>query len=475
VGDPTRTDQQTDGPARDRPSNADLVYEVLRSADRPLTVQEVFDAVNRRAPITTRNPKATVRTALSQGPMLVGLGDGRYGYLPHLVRGSLLRLPLTEKKPAHHPLVFPGEVLQALWPAFFEIQKRADRRPVRLRLPAGEEVALPLEFLGQGVWGSAMPEPLRRLLVERRAGAGDALLLRLVDAPDGGCDVRFEAQRERDAGAVAARNEALAEAAHRLLAGSRYDGVPAWELATGLLARGFYRAVVAPDTLEAVLLADSRFARTELGIWLLAGGAPPPPPAAFAGLTSPVDPLNMRRAMERTMADLSALLSERSFGSPEEANAFLEQVTAGGGPPRRRAATPPERAQEVMYDAWDAPSPRERVRLARKALAVSGDCADAYVLLAEETARSPEEAADLYARGVAAGERALGPAAFGEDAGHFWGLVETRPYMRARLGLAQARWALGTRPEAVADAWDLLRLNPGDNQGVRYLLLRWLL
>lgn len=55
-----------------------------------------------------------------------------------------------------------------------------------------------------------------------------------------------------------------------------------------------------------------------------------------------------------------------------------------------------------MYDAWETATPGERVRLARRALEISADCADAYVLLAEETARSPKEAATLYARGVAA-------------------------------------------------------------------------
>src|SRR6266508_371017 len=113
-----------------------------------------------------------------------------------------------------------------------------------------------------------------------------------------------------------------------------------------------------------------------------------------------------------------------------------------------------------MYDAWETPSPRERVRLARQALDLSPDCADDYVLLAEETARSAKEAADLYAKGVAAGERALGKPVFEEEAGHFWGIVETRPYMRSRLGLARALWALGKRQEAAAHAWELLRLNP---------------
>src|SRR5205807_9021952 len=98
-----------------------------------------------------------------------------------------------------------------------------------------------------------------------------------------------------------------------------------------------------------------------------------------------------------------------------EANAFLQGMLSGGSPPPRRTAeTPLDRAQDVMYDAWEASNPRERVRLANEALRISPDCADAYVLLAEETAHRAKEAADLYAKGVAAAERALGPEVFEE-------------------------------------------------------------
>jgi tetratricopeptide (TPR) repeat protein len=132
------------------------------------------------------------------------------------------------------------------------------------------------------------------------------------------------------------------------------------------------------------------------------------------------------------------------------------------------------RAQDLMYEAFDARGAR-RVVLAREALAISPDCADAYLLLAEETASSVEEACVLLEQGVAAGERALGPEPFEEDAGHFWGLIETRPYMRARAALAETLWALGRREDAVEHQRELLRLNPNDNQGVRYRQAEWLL
>jgi tetratricopeptide (TPR) repeat protein len=124
-----------------------------------------------------------------------------------------------------------------------------------------------------------------------------------------------------------------------------------------------------------------------------------------------------------------------------------------------------------MYDAWEAPSSRRRIELARKALEISPDCTDAYVLLAQEAARSLPEALDLYRQGVEAGERALGKKAFKEDVGHFWGILETRPYMRARAGLAQCLWELGHQEEAIQHYRALLELNPNDNQGIRDLLM----
>lgn len=132
-------------------------------------------------------------------------------------------------------------------------------------------------------------------------------------------------------------------------------------------------------------------------------------------------------------------------------------------------------AQDLMYTAWETADRRQRVTLAKEALRVSPLCADAYVLLAEETAKTPAEAMELYRKGVEAGERAVGPEAFEEDAGHFWGLLDTRPYMRARSGLARTLWAIGQQDEAIGHYRDLLRLNPNDNQGNRYLLAGCLL
>jgi tetratricopeptide (TPR) repeat protein len=182
------------------------------------------------------------------------------------------------------------------------------------------------------------------------------------------------------------------------------------------------------------------------------------------------------RSMEKLMSDISRLLEEQEFATMEEANAFLQELMESGQPiPSREPETPLEQAQELVYEAWDTGNRRKRVKLAKEALAISEDCADAYVILAEDSARSPEKAMEYYEAGVRAGERALGPEAFDELEGHFWGITETRPYMRARQGLAFLLWEMGQRSEAIDHYRDMLRLNPSDNQGIRYVLLACLL
>jgi tetratricopeptide (TPR) repeat protein len=134
-----------------------------------------------------------------------------------------------------------------------------------------------------------------------------------------------------------------------------------------------------------------------------------------------------------------------------------------------------EAAQDTIYDAWEETNAKRRVKLARKALAISPLCADAYVLLAKEAEAGSDEELDLWRRGVEAGESALGEDAFRELSGSFWGFLETRPYMRARFGLAQALWRRGARNEAIDCLREMLRLNPDDNQGVRYVLAAYLI
>lgn len=131
-------------------------------------------------------------------------------------------------------------------------------------------------------------------------------------------------------------------------------------------------------------------------------------------------------------------------------------------------------AQDLIYEAYEARTAKQQIALAKKALQISPFCADAYVMLAKYMPSASDEALDFWQRGVEVGKKALG-ADFNHFRGSFWGFIETRPYMRARAGLAFTLWERGAHDEAIDHLQAMLALNPNDNQGLRYILAAWLL
>ncbi len=296
-----------DRPAARETSYPDLVYEVFLAARRPLTFHELFDEVHRLRPVTTRDPQTTIRQALAQARQLISPGDGRYGYLPYLLAGSLLRLSLTEQPLTESPLIYTEEARDALWPTFFEIQKRKDMRPVTAELRGAGRISLPLEFLGTGTWGSHLPQGLRRYLRDHRAAAGDCLLIRVLDGEKGRCEAWLEPRSQRDESAIKRRNREIADAAYQLFRHRPKDEKPQWELTLPLLGRGLYLSDVAPDPLESILHADPRFVYAGLMMWMLASAVTP---------------------------EVKALLRQRSRYEPN-------LLRLGGGAPGRSPQAPP--------------------------------------------------------------------------------------------------------------------------------------
>lgn len=132
------------------------------------------------------------------------------------------------------------------------------------------------------------------------------------------------------------------------------------------------------------------------------------------------------------------------------------------------------KAQDLIYDAWENNSAVQRKRLAQKALSIDPLCADAYHLLAEE-ADSLSQEIDYCQKGIQAFEDRFDETFFVQNKGHFWGLIETRPYIRLLSSLGEALWASGKEQQAIEQYESILRLNEMDNLGVRYLLITWLL
>jgi tetratricopeptide (TPR) repeat protein len=80
-----------------------------------------------------------------------------------------------------------------------------------------------------------------------------------------------------------------------------------------------------------------------------------------------------------------------------------------------------------------------------------------------------EEALGHYRRGEAAAlERTIGNPRTYKSV--FWGDLDSRPYMRALHGQGLCLWRLGRPEEARKIFRRMLRLNPSDNQGARFLV-----
>lgn len=193
------------------------------------------------------------------------------------------------------------------------------------------------------------------------------------------------------------------------------------------------------------------------------------------------DPANSMM-MEKFMRQITQKLQSLDLTQEELEQVDLTSLLNSMPPPT--ATTPQEKAQELIYSAFESSDPKRQVAIAQKALKLDPDNVDALTILAEHSSRNVFEAITGYRNAVRAGERSLGEEFFEQNAGHFWAIPETRSYMRAQeelagilRGVAASHSKLFEKAnlEALEIYQKLLRLNPGDNQGIRYKLLYFLL
>ena len=128
-----------------------------------------------------------------------------------------------------------------------------------------------------------------------------------------------------------------------------------------------------------------------------------------------------------------------------------------------------EEANHLNDDAWEQGDTIAGIKAAYRALEHSPYCADAFNYLSLYS-KYYEEKYLLSKRAVLVGKAALGDLYIKKNTGHFWSILETRPYMRALLGLADCYWEKREFELTIEIYREMLKLNPSDNQGVRYAL-----
>jgi len=132
-----------------------LTQQVVREAEKPITVAEIMRRVHCLHPIEARSsPERMIRNAISQCRLVANTGDGKYCWYPRLLKGSRVRVSLIPYDLERRRIVFDDDARDFLWPSFFAGHEQTDRKPIELRLPTGDSASLPLEHFGGGEWGT---------------------------------------------------------------------------------------------------------------------------------------------------------------------------------------------------------------------------------------------------------------------------------------------------------------------------------
>ena len=134
--------------------------------------------------------------------------------------------------------------------------------------------------------------------------------------------------------------------------------------------------------------------------------------------------------------------------------------------------TPLDDAYEILEEAQNAKNEKEAIKLAKKAYEKSKECFDA-ILFQCDLEENGIKRMKLLDEGLEFEKNRLTKEKYfdKENIGHFYGIFETRPYIRGLVIKAEYLLEEGKISQAENVCREVLRLNENDNMGARYLLM----
>ncbi|WP_417390120.1 tetratricopeptide repeat protein [Gimesia sp.] len=126
-------------------------------------------------------------------------------------------------------------------------------------------------------------------------------------------------------------------------------------------------------------------------------------------------------------------------------------------------------ADELFDEAMEAPTTGTCCRLLEAALAKNPRHIDALVELAQ-LCKDDNTAFYFLSRAIEFGEEDLEDE-LRNNMGDFWGLLHTRPFMRAKQDISERYYETGDLLNAASEMEEMLQLNSLDNQGMRWTLM----
>ena len=180
-----------------------------------------------------------------------------------------------------------------------------------------------------------------------------------------------------------------------------------------------------------------------------------------------------RMNTEKNLSKIMEEIKRKDFKSTDELNDFMSNLMGQSLDDLPERTDKKGRSQDLVFEAYEQSATKGK-KLVMQALELDPNNSDAYNYLAS-IEKDIDKAITQYDKAIKAGEKTLGEKFFKEEKGYFWGMLETRPYMRAKAGLADCLYAKKEVDKAIEIYEEMLELNPNDNQGIRYLLSTLLL
>lgn len=131
-----------------------------------------------------------------------------------------------------------------------------------------------------------------------------------------------------------------------------------------------------------------------------------------------------------------------------------------------------EQSDDLLFEAYDEPIKSKAIKLAKQALEINPDNIDAENFITKFETNTIKKLGK-YKETLDKEQAKLEKEDFfnKENIGIFWGLIETRPYMRTKHSYMLTLMELGRYTEAIKQGEELLELCESDNLGVRYLIM----
>lgn len=131
-----------------------------------------------------------------------------------------------------------------------------------------------------------------------------------------------------------------------------------------------------------------------------------------------------------------------------------------------------EQSDDLLFEAYDEPIKSKAIKLAKQALEINPDNIDAENFITKFETNTIKKLGK-YKETLDKEQAKLEKEDFfnKENIGIFWGLIETRPYMRTKHSYMLTLMELGRYTEAIKQGKELLELCESDNLGVRYLIM----